>query len=554
MANRKRARHQVALRPLAGTESSIINALLCATDHGILMTDHQGTDVLCNPRFGELFDIDPELVVHSSREEVRRMALTRVRDQAEFVSLLDRIYADPTLEHEDDVELTTRPPRILRRYTAPVYDSTGRNIGRLWTFRDVTKTRRLEAEVRDYAARLEEEYARKAADLAATVQVLDAMTSISASLARTGDIGKVLSATAHTCAPLLGHTCAAVLCLSGDTFEGYVAGLKGRARRMAIRPGEDAALDDFANKNERLCECNDHQGPLARELGSERMRLASLKDRQGTLVGVLALGGGDGALLDEYRRTHVEAVANQVTLAIEAMRLRTELQTAYDDLRTAQEGLVQSARLAAVGTLAASIAHDIRNILTPLQMELSTAPDGETVDAVRAQAGRLSALTYRLLALSRPAAIHRHAVDVREVLSHVATLLQPQAGVDGIEISQEWDTDLPPVCADSARLEHLFINLGLNALLAMAREGGALIFRALPQADGVTVEVVDSGPGIPQEHLEKVFEPFFTTRANGTGLGLFSARKIAEEHGGTISIESRPGKGATFRVWLSVAD
>lgn len=123
---------QIALSPVVqGIETSIIHALLCATDCGILMTDHRGNDVVCNPRFGELFSLDPQRVVRSTREEVRRMALERVKDPTEFVELLERIYADPTLEREDEIELNTQPTRFLRRYTGPVYDAAGQNIGRV---------------------------------------------------------------------------------------------------------------------------------------------------------------------------------------------------------------------------------------------------------------------------------------------------------------------------------------------------------------------------------------------------------------------------------------
>src|SRR2546421_11055277 len=146
----------IAISPIvAGIETPVIHALLCSTDQGVLMTDHQGTDVLCNPRFGELFGLDPEVVVRSSREEVRRMALGSVKDPAEFIALLERIYADPTLEREDEIELNTDPPRVLRRYTGPVLDSAGRNLGRVWTFQDITENRPLRAEVESYAARLE---------------------------------------------------------------------------------------------------------------------------------------------------------------------------------------------------------------------------------------------------------------------------------------------------------------------------------------------------------------------------------------------------------------
>src|SRR5207244_835748 len=103
---------------------------------------------------------------------------------------------------------------------------------------------------------------------------------------------------------------------------------------------------------------------------------------------------------------------------------------------------------------------------------------------------------------------------------------------------------------DCVRLEHLFINLFLNALNAMQASGGTLRIEVKEQDSGVQVDVRDTGSGIKPESLPHIFDAFFTTRANGTGLGLFSAKRIVEEHSGKIDVTSQPGHGATFSVWL----
>jgi PAS domain-containing protein len=159
----------IAISPVvAGIETPIIHALLCATDYGILMTDMHGNDLLCNPRFGELFEVNPEIVVHSSRDEVRRMAMKKVADPLAFNDGLERVYANPDIELEDELELTTEPPRIIRRHTAPVCNSLGEKIGRVWTFQDVTEKRKLQREVAFYAAELRRQLDQQRLDFLAT--------------------------------------------------------------------------------------------------------------------------------------------------------------------------------------------------------------------------------------------------------------------------------------------------------------------------------------------------------------------------------------------------
>ena len=138
----------------------------------------------------------------------------------------------------------------------------------------------------------------------------------------------------------------------------------------------------------------------------------------------------------------------------------------------------------------------------------------------------------------------------REVIEGIRPLMEHQAALDHIVIRSEWQEPLPAVRGDRSRLEHLFINLMLNGLNAMASRGGMLRLSGITDGAYVRVDIADQGDGIEDEHLQRIFEPFFTTRSNGTGLGLFSASRIAEEHKGSIAVASQPGHGSSFSIRL----
>jgi hypothetical protein len=132
----------VAVSPVAGEEVHLLRALLQSTEEGVLMTTHDGQDVVCNRRFGELSGLDISETVRSTRDEVRRRVLDKLRHPEQFVALLEKIYSDPDLVWEDEVEMIAPQPRALRRRTRPVYNEQGENIGRLWTFHDITRVKR----------------------------------------------------------------------------------------------------------------------------------------------------------------------------------------------------------------------------------------------------------------------------------------------------------------------------------------------------------------------------------------------------------------------------
>lgn len=231
-----------------------------------------------------------------------------------------------------------------------------------------------------------------------------------------------------------------------------------------------------------------------------------------------------------------------------------------------EEQLRQTDRLAAVGQLAAGIAHEIRNPLAAisgcvqlLQDEgAATARHRRLLDIVLRETERLKLITGQFLDSSRPRPVAVRPCPLAPVLEEVVALLEQSHGRHpATTISLEGPRD-PGLAlrADADLLKQIFWNICLNALEAMPR-GGHLAIRASSRQEteaawGI-VEFADSGGGIPAETMGRLFDPFFTTKDGGTGLGLSIARKIAESLGGAITVENRPGEGATFRVAVPLA-
>ena len=226
-------------------------------------------------------------------------------------------------------------------------------------------------------------------------------------------------------------------------------------------------------------------------------------------------------------------------------------------LSLTQRQLFETEKLSAVGLLAASVAHDIRNVLTPLTIEITLADQddaaarAESLEAMKRQVDALALLTHRLLALARPNSVEREWTDLSSLAARITHLLRSQAVLENVQIRVAVSPTLPPVEADALQIDQVLVNLVLNAIQAMrATNGGTLTLALDGHQGGVRVRVSDTGPGIPHAHRRRLFDPFFTTRPDGAGLGLFSCRRIIHAHGGTIAVRARPGGGTQFTVWL----
>lgn len=214
--------------------------------------------------------------------------------------------------------------------------------------------------------------------------------------------------------------------------------------------------------------------------------------------------------------------------------------------------------------LAGGFIHEIKNHLNTLSLNLQLlGEDFETPETPRERKaaeriGRLTDECRRLVDLSndflrfaRMAELNAVPASLEEVVTRLVDFLAPTARVQGIEIVCHCGPDLPTVRMDVELFEKVLLNLMLNAEDAMP-DGGTLTLQARAEPDSVTVDVIDSGCGMDKEMVEKAFRPFVTTKPDGHGLGLATARKIVHAHGGTISVQSEPGRGTKFTIRLPV--
>ena len=240
--------------------------------------------------------------------------------------------------------------------------------------------------------------------------------------------------------------------------------------------------------------------------------------------------------------------------------------------RELEEDLKRADRLAMVGTLAAGLAHEIRNPLGGIKgaaqlLKRSLDRDSsllEYANIMIREVDRVDKLIEQLLDLSRPAKLELAALNIHEVLEEVL-LLQAQASEERkMKVKKQFDPSLPPIRGDRAQLTQVFLNLVKNASQAMSGSGMLTVttrvetdFHIRDQGTGrskfIWVDIQDEGVGINDEDLPHIFSPFFSTKHNGTGLGLAVCYRIIKEHGGLIRVESAAGKGTTFKISLVVA-
>ncbi len=262
-----------------------------------------------------------------------------------------------------------------------------------------------------------------------------------------------------------------------------------------------------------------------------------------------------GAFAFTLKSFRPEELISTVQQALMKVQLKVER-------RSLEKRAADAEALSAMGALALNLAHEIRNPLNAAVLQLHLLDRGvdklecdrDTKDALKKRAaivgdeiGRLSRLLTEFLELARPRALGREPVHVARLVADVLDLYRETADARGIAIIRDLAADGTTLLGDAEKLKQVVLNLVVNAMEAM-KQGGTLSVRVASEADRVEISVSDTGSGIPPEAIEHVFDPFFTTKEAGTGLGLSIVRKIVDQHGGEIRIETEPGRGAHVRV------
>jgi len=225
-------------------------------------------------------------------------------------------------------------------------------------------------------------------------------------------------------------------------------------------------------------------------------------------------------------------------------------------LRQAEEAVRRSDRLAALGQLSAGLAHELRNPLGTIRassemLACNVSAENEVAREVAGfiatEVDRCNSLITRFLQFARPLQLKPAPADLGQTLDRAVELVQRE--VPGIAIYKNYEPEIRPFPFDAELMERVFYNLLLNAAQATA-PGGAVTVKTRAAAGTAEIAVIDRGMGIGPEQMDSIFNPFFTTKPSGVGLGLAIVSKIVDEHGGKIAVESEPGKGSVFRVLL----
>lgn len=240
-----------------------------------------------------------------------------------------------------------------------------------------------------------------------------------------------------------------------------------------------------------------------------------------------------------------------------------QLRETNKQLEQAQAEARRSERLAALGQLSAGLAHEIRNPLgvikgsaETLGRKLPTADPvaRELAEYISSEVNRLNSLVSRFLSFAKPLELKKQPEDISQIVEHALKAAQEHWPESRVEVERAYSTELPVVPADAELAEQVFKNLVFNAYEAMEPAGGKLRVEVSNEFSdgrrGVEIAFSDTGPGVPPELREQIFNPFFTTKSNGVGLGLSIVSKIVDDHGGWIRVEPGSGSGACFRVFL----
>ena len=305
-----------------------------------------------------------------------------------------------------------------------------------------------------------------------------------------------------------------------------------------------------------------------RDLEAGAKRLSS-----GNLEQTIPVRGEDefGQLAASFNAMTAALRSSEAQLREWGHTLEQKVEERTQELRVAEAETARTEKLASVGLLAAGIAHELNNPLTGvltfttlLRKKIPDGnPDAEDLDLVIRETKRCAAIIRRLLDFAREKKPEKNFADLNQVIEDTARIIERPASFRDIEIALDLDPELPPVWVDADLIKQVIMNMLVNAQHAIEHEGSITVrSRRFPQPKSpepgmapvpmVEIAIIDTGCGIPEKNLKRIFDPFFTSKevGKGTGLGLSVSHGIVRAHGGVIEVESTVGKGSTFRIYL----
>jgi PAS domain S-box-containing protein len=559
ITQRREAQHQ------ANRSLSLLRATLESTADGILVVDVTGKILSFNQKMSDMWGISADIFASGDDERAINAALAKLSHPEDFMAKVVELYSNPDLASYDVLEL--KDGRIFERYSQPQrIDDVA--VGRVWSFRDVTARRRAEEQgralEREQAARAEAENSQKR-----TALLAEASRVLSTSF----DYQTTLAALVRLAVPTLADYCALDILEGENEFkrigEAHVDPTKSslirkvgtfpRSALTAQHPlirvmttGYPVLEAEITPAFIRASFAEPSQRQLVEALGPRSFICVPLVS-SGKILGALTLvTSGSGRRYDEADLSLAADMARRAAIVVEHARLFHEAQQAT----RARDDVL------------AVVAHDLRNPLNTVTMAiglmLENTPVERTqerrqVEIVRRAADRMNRMIQDLLDVKRMEsgrlAIDLRPEDVDVIINDMIEMLRPLAVGSSIALEASVPEGLPPVLADSARIQQVLSNLVGNAVKFTPRDGRITV--CAEQIEGeIRFGVIDTGPGIPPEQVPHIFGQFWQASSSdrrGIGLGLAIAKGIVEAHKGTIWVESQVGTGSTFYFTLPTA-
>jgi len=292
---------------------------------------------------------------------------------------------------------------------------------------------------------------------------------------------------------------------------------------------------------------------------------------KGKTLGVICASSHSAFKFSAYHLEFLSSIGNQLGVAVDNARLYEKSKHAYQELKKAQEQVVRTEKLASLGKLSATIAHEINNplaaVLTYIRLmmklmdrDLFARERAEDIkrylETMEAETARCGEIVKNLLAFSRVSKITIQPHDIEEIIDRTSILIAHDLEMKNIRLVKEIEPDLPDIKCDFKQIQQAFLNLLSNASESIPKGGTITVSANRPKSNGfIEVVISDTGCGISKKDIKNIFEPFFTTKeeGKGVGLGLSVVFGIITRHNGSIEVESEPGKGTSFKVKLPVA-
>jgi signal transduction histidine kinase len=401
------------------------------------------------------------------------------------------------------------------------------------------------------------------------ISELSLLHEVGRSISESLELSQILDNCADKLVSILDASSCWVLLREGDALVGATASgdFKAEAAKVRVEPGGPSLALAALEARRPLVSTDAQNDPRVNQQLVERFGEKSL-----LVVPMIHRGRAIGVLLFDDRRAQrlftpgeIERawlVAGQLAAAVDNARLYEDLKTSYAELALAQQQLVAQERLAAIGELAAVVAHEVRNPLGAVfnaveALRRSVGEGGQSGMLLRVlseESERISHIVDDLLDFSHPHPLVVTEVPLVRALDEAiaACFTRPE-----IRVKRSVARGLTSVAADARQLRQALVNLFHNAAQAMPEGGSVRVDATIAEREGhsfVAIAITDSGPGIDRDARDRIFQPFFTTKATGTGLGLAVVRRIAEAHGGRIEAHNADGGGAVFTLLLPISE